>query len=149
MTHSLRARAERIQRASVKDCAVMWFGGADFNYCINMKTGRRVRVTELIESAYNKLHFKWSVLLMVFGSVGKDKYQKAVQVRTSEPLLMRQLQPYLEEHHRTLIETVPDTQLHNIGWIARTDCYEWDEEAAFKILEKYGVFENKIDKKAI
>jgi hypothetical protein len=110
-----------------------------------MVNGKRVRVGEAMESAYNHLHLNWSVLLVVLGNTGSERYQKAIQVRTPYPMLMRQLQPYLEPIHRELIDTMPRHHLHNIGWIARTDGKEWTEKDAFDIFEKLGAFDNKVE----
>lgn len=145
MTHSLRARTERIQRAAIKNCAVMWYGGAEFSYCVNLKSGKRIRVGEVMESAYNSLHLRWSVLLVVLGQAGTERCQEATQVRIPEPMLMRQLQPYLEPLHRELIDTMPRHHLHNIAWIARTDGEEWTEKEAFDIFERLGAYNNKVE----
>lgn len=145
MTHSLRARTERIQRAAIKNCAVLWYAGSSFNFCVNLANGNRVRVGEVMESAYNHLHLNWSVLLVALGDTGSERYQKAVQVRTPEQMLMSQLQPYLEPIHRDLIDTMPRHHMHNIGWIARTDGKEWNEEDAFDIFERMGAYNNKVE----
>ena len=134
--------------AAIKNCAVMWYGGVDHNYCVNLKNGKRVFVSGLMESAYNTLQLRWSVLLVALGVSG-TRYQKAVQVKTSGPMLIRQIRPYLEKEHRALIDTMPEKHLHNIGWIARIDCADWDEKEAFELFERFGAFENKIEKAAI
>ena len=122
----------------------MWYGGAEFSYCVNLKSGKRIRVGEVMESAYNSLHLRWSVLLCSVGPSRHRTLSGSHAVQIPEPMLMRQLQPYLEPLHRELIDTMPRHHLHNIAWIARTDGEEWTEKRRLIFSSVSGAY-NKVE----
>lgn len=115
---------------------------------VNMNTNRimmgknRTQVGELLRDMTQTKH-KWSVLLCVFGRTETgEEYIKTLDVAPPVPCYSNEITEALQAEHSKLYDSFNKNHFVNIGWIAKPNDGEFDEEKVKELFTKLGAFEN-------
>lgn len=99
-----------------------------------------VKPNDVIVASAQRPH-NWSIYIAAFGRTLVDEYFKGEQIFTESRYFHEDLSPVLEEHHRRIIESVPEHHRCGVGWIGSLKGEDIPEKLAGRIftqLEAWG-----------
>ena len=131
---------KRVAQAHLNDCVITFTSGDNFKRLYSLKHGSQVRVTPQLNEVIHGIRWPWTVYIAAFGRDAFGKfYIKARELAVNGEHLYEEIAEYLNKAHADLIqETMPESQLVGVGWIAAPRRCAFDEQQAAYIFERLG-----------
>lgn len=139
--YNLHESTKQLAKARLKDCVVVYVSGDNFKRLFSLKHMMPVRITRDTDLMVHSLRWPWTVYIAAFGrdSFGRF-YIKAREIAIAGEHLYGEVADSLNAEHKALIEeTMPESHLIGVGWIAAPRRCSFDEEQAAKIFDHFDV----------
>lgn len=137
--HCELKRASNTAIYGTMDLLLVFIGGVKETHALDKKTGFPVPIGPTIVKALHSIAFKWHVYLAVLcrSQDGKE-YIQSEEMNFIHPYRRELLSDKLNEQHDKLIRTCNPHQILNIGWVASTVPYEFDDSFCYELFNKQG-----------
>lgn len=142
--HNVQKRRQRVAQAAMRNLAISYVTGDDYCKLVDTKAQKTVTVGQLLAEAIERIPYRWSIFMGVFGRDGEGRnYMKCKIILTSTPYYQRDLVDALNEEHSALIGGMNQNQMIGAGWLASPLGEDWEESKAFELFEKLGAFQRE------
>lgn len=132
-------RATMMATYGTSDLLLVFVGGTKETHALDKKTGSPVPLGPSIVDSLHSVAFKWHVYLAVFcRSQTGEEYIQSEEMNFPAPYKRRLIQDVLNEKHEALIRTCNPKHILNIGWIASTVPYAFDDKHCDKLFTIQG-----------
>lgn len=134
------------------DLLLVFIGGKRETYAFDKKELSPVNIGPSIANSLQTVAFKWSLHLAVLCRAEDGAPEVVELVRKFDaPYSRATIENYLNEEHQKLIKECETKDIVNIGWIASTVPYEFDEDIVFNLYKKQGGWDyiSKLEKQKI
>lgn len=132
-------RAQKMAIFGTSDLLLVFVGGKAETYALDKKSGGPVNIGPSIAASLNSVAFKWCVYLAVLcKDQNGQQYIQSEEVKLVHPYKRELLVEMLNEKHRELIKTCNPLHVLNMGWIASTVPYEFEDQHCEKLFNLQG-----------
>ena len=124
-------------RYGTSDLLLVYVGGHRKTYAFGKKTLELEPIGPSIAQSLGSVAFKWNVCIAVLcrRQDGQEYIQSSV-INFDAPYKRETIETMLNEHHSQLAKTCNKEHIVNLGWIASTVPYEFDDEQTTKLFDK-------------
>lgn len=132
--HCELKRASNTAVYGTMDLLLVFIGGVRETHALNKKTGGHCAIGPTIVKALESVAFKWHVYLAVLcRSQTGEEYIQSEEMNFIHPYRRELISHELNDRHDKLIRTCNPAHVLNIGWIASTVPYEFDDKHCDKL----------------
>lgn len=135
-------RATMMATFGTSDLLLVFVGGIRETHALDKKKGSPVDIGPTIAQSLHSIPFKWHVYLAVFCRTQTgEEYIQSEEMNFPAPYRRELIQDVLNEKHDSLIRSCNQQHILNIGWIASTVPYEFEDEHCSKIFTIQGAWD--------
>lgn len=127
-------RAAMMATFGTSDLLLVYVGGKRETHALDKKTGTPVDIGPSIAQSLHTIPFKWHVYLAVFCRTQTgEEYIQSEEMNFPAPYKRDLISGVLNDTHDALVRTCNPQHILNIGWIASTVPYDFDDNHCNKL----------------